>query len=84
MLSAIGSRAFRPERALNAAVFDSVMVGIATHLMSKPPIVTEFIASAYKKLLTNPDYLTLVSQSTSDQPNVEERLALAKAEFAAK
>jgi len=34
----LGDRPFRPERALNAAVFDSVMVGLATRLTKGPVI----------------------------------------------
>jgi len=38
LLHSIGNRAFRPARALNAAVFDSVMVGTARRLGACPTI----------------------------------------------
>ena len=81
---AIGPRAFRPERALNAAVYDSVMVGIAHRLMTSEPIELEEIYSAYTELLNDQVYLDLISQSTSDEKNVEARLELAIEKFSYK
>lgn len=77
----IGDRAFRPERALNAAVFDSVMFGIAHKLKSSKPNPEDF-ALAYADLLSNEEYLQLISRATSDEKNVSRRLELARNQFA--
>ena len=78
---AIGKGAFRPERSLNAAVFDSVMVGIARRLDSGPVAGTEKLHEAYNSLLINPSYSKLISQSTADELNVRTRLDDATAAF---
>lgn len=72
--------AFRPERSLNAAVFDSVMVGLAKRLQTSKPQESEFKA-AYSKLLSNPDYQKLTSSSTADKANVETRIKMASDSF---
>jgi uncharacterized protein with ParB-like and HNH nuclease domain len=78
----IGEKAFRPERALNAAVFDSVMVGIARRLDRKPIEEYSKIRAAYQGLLDDEDYLKLISQSTAPENNVNARLDKATEAFA--
>ena len=80
--ASLGKKAFRPERALNAAVLDSVMVGLARNLKGKPTDKTTEIRQAYDRLLKDGDYRELVSRATSDAANVRERLTKAEAEFA--
>ncbi|HYP25329.1 MAG TPA: DUF262 domain-containing protein [Blastocatellia bacterium] len=74
----IGKKAFRPTAGINAAVFDSVMVGIARRLNKTPdkmPIEDyDRVKKAYDELLSDPEYIRLVSQSTSDESNVSSRL----------
>lgn len=77
----IGSRAFRPERAINAAVFDSVMVGLSRNLFSDTLVDPEVMLTRYQNLLTDTEYMQLVSQSTSDEKNVETRLRMATTAF---
>jgi len=75
------NKAFRIERVINAAVFDSVMVGTAKRLKSgSKPKKSDFL-SAYSELLKNEEYITLVSQSTSDESNIEKRLEFATSAF---
>src|SRR5262249_25850624 len=50
VFAALGDGAFKPERALNAAVFDSVMVGVSRRLEAKPIINSAALAAAYEKL----------------------------------
>ncbi len=75
-------KAFRPERALNAAVCDSVMVGLARRLqrgeLKKP---REFVA-AYTQLLADGDYTTATKTATADEANVKLRLDRATNAFA--
>ncbi len=71
----IGPRAFRLERVVNAAVLDSVMVGVARRLQSAIPIVSEEkISEKYDQLITDKEYLNAVVKSTADVANVEKRL----------
>jgi len=81
--AAIGQPAFRPERALNAAVFDSVMVALAERLDRSSSIDLPAVAKAYEALLSDPDYKRATSESTSDTSNVALRLARARAFFGA-
>jgi uncharacterized protein with ParB-like and HNH nuclease domain len=75
--AAVGGEAFRPERALNAAVFDSVMVGVARRLDRGVVAHHEQMKSAYKRLLADKSYASLVSGATGDKPAVEKRIELA-------
>lgn len=78
----VGSRAFRPVRALNAAVFDSVMVGTAKRLESGPVADIQSFKGAYDVLLNNRDYLDACGRGTASGERVRTRLGLAKAAFA--
>lgn len=78
----IGSEAFRPERALNAAVFDSVMVGLSKRLESGGDVPFETVKATYDDLLADPEFKSVTSDSTSDANNVSKRLDLAIARFA--
>jgi uncharacterized protein with ParB-like and HNH nuclease domain len=70
----IGKKAFRPIAGINAAVFDSVMVGLARRLSKMPIKDYEKVKKTYDQLLSDPEYIRLVSQSTSDESNVSSRL----------
>lgn len=72
---ALGGRPFRPIRSLNVAVYDSVMVALAN---LQGPINTGKIQAAYQKLLSDSEYVSAVSKSTSDQTNVDTRIRIAK------
>lgn len=83
VFKAIGNRAFRPVRALHTAVYDSVMVGIATRLTkSQKPIDHEKLKIAYDALLSDEDYLLKISGGTSDEANVADRLKRTQLQFA--
>lgn len=77
----IGDKAFRPERALNAAVFDSVMFGLSKRLQRQPEPNLSAFKEAYDKLLSDEVYLESVSRSTSDENNVSRRLEIASKQF---
>jgi uncharacterized protein with ParB-like and HNH nuclease domain len=81
--NSIGNRAFRPIGPLNAAVYDSVMVGIARRLDKKSIKDQDYpkIKKAYDELLADGEYLELVSQSTSDESNVKSRLKKTISQF---
>lgn len=77
----LGSKAFRPDRALNAALFDAVMVGLARRISQRPATDLTAIKTAYDALLLNKDFIDLISQSTSDDNNVRQRLQIATQAF---
>ena len=80
----IGRRAFRTTNALNAAVFDSVTVGLANRLQSaSTQLSTDAVLRTYEDLLNNQSYLKSVSSGTSNEENVKERIQLSLAAFAA-
>lgn len=78
----IGNEAFRPERTLNAAVFDSVMVGLAKRLGSGGDVSVKTVKDTYDALLADSEFKSVISSSTSDASNVSKRLELAIARFA--
>jgi hypothetical protein len=76
-------KAFRLGRALNAAVFDSVMVGVSERLDSGPLLNSEQLRIAYDMLLSDKDYLASVSKATAREDQVSARLKKARDAFAA-
>lgn len=79
---ALGDEAFRPTRSLNAAVFDSVTVGVARNL-PEPVEDTDIRAleASYHRLLRDEDYQSAYKKSTSDGEQVRKRIQLAMEEF---
>lgn len=77
----LGSKAFRPERALNVAVFDSVVVAV-THRLTKGGIQKERqFRAAYDKLLSDEMFQDAVMTGTSDEKKVRTRMELAGQAF---
>ncbi|MBD0864324.1 MAG: DUF262 domain-containing protein [Rhodobacteraceae bacterium] len=71
--NALGDRAFRPNRSMNVAVFDAVMVAIH----GRPDASSESINHAYNSLVNNGDFKELISQRTSNTANVHGRIKMA-------
>lgn len=79
---AVGARAFRPIRAVNAAVIDSVMTGLARRMVKGPVRDKKHLKEKYDALLKNKEYRSAVETGTSQETNVETRLRLATEAFA--
>ena len=77
-LESIQEKLFRPVRALNVALFESAMVGLATRITSNNEIDVPAIKKAYNELLNNSEFMGLISKSTTDIANVNTRLEIAK------
>lgn len=77
----IGSRAFRPTASVNAAVADSVMVGVATRLAAGEITDLGGLTGAYDRLLTDEHYKAVTERATADEESVRSRLALTRAAF---
>lgn len=73
----LGNRAFRPERSLNAAVFDAVCVGIARRIQVKPITDADALQAAYVALLKDKEFRQSYLHSTADENSVRTRLSLA-------
>ena len=75
----LGSRAFRLKTAINVAVMDSVMIGIACRIQAGGPIKDlSGVAGRYRDLIRDKKFLESVESSTTDEKNVEFRLKAAK------
>ena len=77
----LGNNAFKLERGVNAAVYDSVMFGLCKRLDHGPINNKDNLYKKYNLLLKNNDYLNAVSQSTADETSVLIRTKLAKEYF---
>jgi hypothetical protein len=77
----IGRKAFRPVRAVNAAVLDSVMTGVARRLAKGR--ITDFdeLKKSYEALMQDSNYRDSVNTSTSQETNVTARMAEAVKAF---
>lgn len=80
--NAIQSRLFRPTRALNVALYEACMVGLASRFDNNYPVDDDIVNIAYDNLLENGEFQDLISKSTSDVKNVKRRMELAIEEFA--
>lgn len=78
----VGKSAFRSKRVMNAAVFDSMLVGIAKRLEKGPIHNIERVRDIHDELLRDPAYEFLYTSSTTDEKNVESRIQLATEAFA--
>lgn len=78
----LGKKAFRPKRAINASIFDSIMVGVAEMLKTKNELPSrETFLTAYNNLLNNSEYIVSTTDGTSDESVVKKRMDLAKTTF---
>jgi len=74
------NKAFRMERAFNAAIFDSMMVGLAERMKKGKPSSAKF-KEAYQNLLDDEEYIANIKAGTSDLKNIEDRIKSAIAAF---
>lgn len=78
----IGIKAFRPKRAVNAAVIDSLMTGVAKRLIDGGDIKDkDKFNHAFDQLMRNAKYLAAIETGTSDESSVKERLNQAEKAF---
>ena len=82
ILRGIGTKAFRPQRAVNAALVDALMVGIARRVKARGTIKKpRDLKKAYTALLQNDAFLNAIGRATADEDSVNKRLQLATSEF---
>ena len=75
----LGPRAFRLKNAINVAVMDSILVGIASRIHSRGQI-TDFqgVANKYTSLIANEQFFGSIERSTTDERSVAIRLKATK------
>lgn len=82
ILEGIGHKAFRPKRAINAAVVDSLMTGIAKRLLANGKIKDmDMLKNRFKELMQDSKYMDAVEKGTSQEANVKTRLSSAEEAF---
>jgi hypothetical protein len=81
ILNSIGPSAFRPVRVLNAAVFDSVMVGLARRLKKGEIHEFEKLKDAYNNLLRDQTFIDACGRGTAGEERVKTRIRLASEAF---
>jgi len=79
---ALGTNAFRPVRPFNAAVFDSVMVGIGKRLESGSIVDLNELRENHEELMAADEFAKSVTTGTTQEANVKTRLRLAIEAFA--
>lgn len=73
----MGNKSFRPVKAINVAVYDAVIVGIATRLSKGKIEDLEAIKEKYESLLSEPEFQEAYKTNTSDEKVVKGRINLA-------
>ena len=79
ILEKIGDRAFKRVRTVNAALLDSLMIGIARRLRDGP--VESDLKEQYQLLRSNDAFESAISSSTADTEKVRERIRIAYEAF---
>jgi len=75
IVSAKGNDAFRRGNAVNAALFDSVMIGVAKRLQDSEMSVDE-CREKYDRLMQDNTYMENATYSTADEKPLKERIRL--------
>lgn len=79
----IGKRAFRPHTGrLNAAVLESIFVGVADRLTDCPISDRNGFVHAFDQLIADKEYWSAVETATANVSNVRTRLRLSRLAFA--
>ncbi len=81
IFNVIGSKAFKPRRGINAAVFDSVMVATAERLEKGPILDIIQFETHYGKLIENEEFIAVTESGTSAPESVSARLKMARQAF---
>ena len=81
-LAVLGADVFRPQRALNATVFDAVMTALALRLRQGPIESPHAAREAYSGLLKDPGFVGGIVRATANEGRVKQRRTAAIAAFA--
>lgn len=78
----LGPAAFRPTKALNAAVVDAVMVGVARRLTRGSINEPAAVQAVYEELFKDPSFVDAYTRATADEERVRDRIRLSSEAFA--
>lgn len=81
VLRTLGSGAFRPERNLNAAVFDSVMVGLSDRILQGGSLDESKVKERYERLISSTEFQKSYQRATADEESVKNRISLSVSAF---
>lgn len=81
ILDSLGDKAFKREKIFNAAVYDSIMFGIAKRLEEGPIEDKQALKKAYESLMKNDVYILATESRTANEVQVTRRMQLAAQEF---
>ncbi len=77
----LGNKAFRLGRGINAALFDSIMIGVSKRIeKGSLPDQAAFL-TAYEELLKEDSFTILVKEGTSDENTVKKRIEISIDKF---
>jgi hypothetical protein len=79
--NSIGASAFRSKRAVNAALYDALMVGLFRRVSVGEIKKPEVLKARYDALVKNEKFLLAISSGTTDEQNVRDRISLATDAF---
>lgn len=77
----LGRSAFRLQNQVNAALVDSVMVGLARRLQAGPINDLDAVKEAFARLVADEDFVSAIARATADEDRVQRRLDKATAAF---
>lgn len=77
----LGRKAFRMGRGLNAALFDSIMIGLAKQKENVGLPNEESFLTAYDELLGDTEFVLLAKEGTSDENTVRNRINISITKF---
>ncbi|GAA4327738.1 DUF262 domain-containing protein [Pontixanthobacter gangjinensis] len=78
---ALGKNAFRLQRGVHSAIFDSVMIGVTERIIKKGEPDIDKFKKAYEELIENKEFKKSYTSATSDENSVEIRINLAVEKF---
>ena len=83
ILEGLGTKAFRPQRAVNAAVVDSLMTGVARRIIARGEVRNlKGLKARYDQLMSDKDYIAATETGTAQEANVKTRIGKAEEVFA--
>ncbi len=82
LYDAVGKKAFKPQRAVNAANFDAIMIGLTRNIEHISSMSSDQLKLLYDNLIINQEFTAYTQKSTADEASVKGRINLAIKAFA--
>jgi hypothetical protein len=75
-------KAFRPEKVLNVALTDAILVGLGKRMLAGPLKEPEQVSAAHTRLLSDQQFVDAYKKTTTDETNLKTRTYKATEAFA--